>query len=126
LGEIVDGPILPRYKVGDKVRVREETRGSRWRKPHLRVPGYLFGQQGVIERYCGDFADPEFLAFRGFLFTSYLDSPSSSLLHLTYIGEAAKMPLYNVAFSQVPLTSLEQECYRLVGGSLGLLRPQHR
>ena len=34
---------------------------SRWRKPHLRTPGYIFGAEGVVERACGVFKDPEFL-----------------------------------------------------------------
>ena len=35
------------------------------KKPHLRTPGYVHGCTGVIERYCGVFADPSVLAFRG-------------------------------------------------------------
>ena len=27
------------------------------------APGYIFGTQGTVERYCGAFGDPEFLAF---------------------------------------------------------------
>ena len=51
-------------QVGDAVAVREEhLAASRWRKPHLRVPGYLFGARGVVERVCGAFPDPEALAF---------------------------------------------------------------
>ena len=26
---------------------------SRWRRPHLRTPGYIFGQEGTIERFVG-------------------------------------------------------------------------
>ena len=47
------------------VRVKEETAPIRLRKPHLRVPGYLFGLVGTIERECmGVAANPEHLAFR--------------------------------------------------------------
>jgi nitrile hydratase len=47
------------------VRVRAENQLQRWRRPHLRTPGYIFGAVGTIERYCGAFGDPEFIAFRG-------------------------------------------------------------
>jgi hypothetical protein len=53
------------FEVGDRVRVRKEDAGGvRWRKPHLRVPGYIFGLEGVVETYVGSFADPELLSFR--------------------------------------------------------------
>jgi hypothetical protein len=51
--------------VGDLVRVKSEDTRSRWRKPHLRCPGYIFGVSGRIQKYVGKFADPYFLAFRG-------------------------------------------------------------
>ena len=54
-----------RFVPGDFVRVKSERGGSRWRKPHLRTPGYVFGAIGVIERVAGSFNDPEFMAFRG-------------------------------------------------------------
>lgn len=54
----------PVFKPGDVVRVRrDDARLSRWRKPHIRVPGYVFGATGVVEEYRGQFGDPEFLAF---------------------------------------------------------------
>lgn len=43
---------MRRYAAGDVVRVREENAAVRWRKPHLRTPGYLFGLVGTIERDC--------------------------------------------------------------------------
>ena len=43
---------MRRYSAGDVVRVREENAAVRWRKPHLRTPGYLFGLVGTIERDC--------------------------------------------------------------------------
>lgn len=58
---------VARYAVGQAVVVRSEAAGSlvRWRKPHLRTPGYLFGCHGIVESLEGVFGDPEFLAFRG-------------------------------------------------------------
>ena len=53
-----------RFKAGDAVVVRyEEKWRSRWRAPHLRTPGYIFGARGVIERSCGRFADPSASAY---------------------------------------------------------------
>lgn len=54
-----------RYQPGDYVRVKPENSSIRWRRPHLRTPGYIFGQVGVIERPCvGLFGNPELKAFR--------------------------------------------------------------
>jgi nitrile hydratase len=54
------------FAVGDPVRVLHDTPGAvRWRRPHLRCPGYVFGAVGVVERFVGVFDDPEFVAFRG-------------------------------------------------------------
>lgn len=75
--EPVQSPKL--FEIGDRVRVLRESQQVRWRKPHLRTPGYVHGVEGTIERYCGSFKDPEFLAFRGL--------PQSQ-------------PLYRVRFSQ--------------------------
>lgn len=36
---------------------------SRWRRPHLRTPGYIFGLTGIIERFVGRFANPSVRAF---------------------------------------------------------------
>ena len=63
LADPVRDPPPARFQVGDAVVVREELLASRWRKPHLRVPGYAFGAKGVVERVCGAFADPEVIAF---------------------------------------------------------------
>jgi nitrile hydratase subunit beta len=47
-----------RYAVGDRVRVsRREAEG------HCRTPYYLRGKRGVITRHCGDFGNPEALAY---------------------------------------------------------------
>lgn len=52
------------FKVGDKVTVKPESTKSRWRKPHIRTPGYIYGCTGVIERVAGVFPNPEVGAFR--------------------------------------------------------------
>lgn len=49
----------------DYVRVRKENSAVRWRKPHLRTPGYVFGVVGIVDSEClGRAANPEQLAFR--------------------------------------------------------------
>jgi nitrile hydratase subunit beta len=50
--------IAARFQVGDRVRVR-------WAEPigHVRTPWYIRGHSGVIERFCGAFANPEELAY---------------------------------------------------------------
>jgi nitrile hydratase subunit alpha len=58
-------PAQPLYQAGDLIRVKSEDTRTRWRKPHLRCPGYVFNCPGVIERYIGQFDDPFLLAFRG-------------------------------------------------------------
>ena len=47
-----------RFKLGDRVTVR-------WADPigHIRTPAYIRGKSGEIERICGEFANPEELAF---------------------------------------------------------------
>eukprot|EP00092_Neocalanus_flemingeri_P003611 GFUD01003875.1.p1 GENE.GFUD01003875.1~~GFUD01003875.1.p1 ORF type:complete len:443 (+),score=136.99 GFUD01003875.1:43-1371(+) len=69
---------------GQVVRVRREDARVRWRKPHLRTPGYLFGAVGVVERFLGCFPNPEEKAF------------SSN-------QEAGLQPLYLVAFKNKDL-----------------------
>lgn len=74
----------PRFASGDRVVVRsEENLRTRWRRPHLRTPGYIYGAPGVIERCCGSFADPSLLAFG--------------------VKGAQKQPLYRVRFLQCDL-----------------------
>jgi ribosomal protein L21E len=41
-----------RFKKGDLVRVKTENSIVRWRKPHLRTPGYIYGLVGEVERDC--------------------------------------------------------------------------
>lgn len=40
-----------RFNEGDCVRVRPEDAAIRWRRPHLRTPGYIFGQV-TADRNC--------------------------------------------------------------------------
>uniref|UniRef100_A0A7S0RZI6 nitrile hydratase n=1 Tax=Chlamydomonas leiostraca TaxID=1034604 RepID=A0A7S0RZI6_9CHLO len=76
----VDDDTSVKFKAGDVVRVKVEDSAVRWRRPHLRTPGYIFGLVGTIERECqGLFGFPEAIAFR---------------------EVAAKQPLYRVRFSQ--------------------------
>ena len=41
-----------RFQDGDLVRVKPEEFTLRWRRPHLRTPGYIFGVIGTVEREC--------------------------------------------------------------------------
>jgi len=50
--------IEARFRVGDKVMVR-----AAYPIGHVRVPSYVRGKSGVIERYCGAYANPEELAY---------------------------------------------------------------
>ena len=47
-----------RYKVGEKVRVMKA-----YPPGHIRTPFYIRGKTGVIERICGQYRNPEELAF---------------------------------------------------------------
>ena len=51
------------FQVGDKVRVHHENYATRWIKPHLRTPGYLYGKVGSVERCCGSYPNPEYFAY---------------------------------------------------------------
>lgn len=46
------------FKAGDKVRVRSAAPLG-----HVRTPWYVRGHSGVIERFCGCFANPEEIAY---------------------------------------------------------------
>ena len=63
LGREVRSVTKPTFSPGDRVTVRTEDARVRWRKPHMRTPGYLFGASGVIERFLGCFPNPEHEAF---------------------------------------------------------------
>lgn len=49
------------FKVGDRVRVHR--RFPPTPPTHIRTPYYIRGQEGTIERICGEFRNPEELAF---------------------------------------------------------------
>lgn len=66
---------MARFAIGESVRVR-----NAYPPGHLRTPYYTRGQSGVIERICGEFANPEELAF---------DRPGTPV-----------RPLYRVRFKQ--------------------------
>ena len=63
----------PRFRQGDRVRVRDEARPG-----HIRTPTYIMGKVGVISRNHGSYRDPEQLAYGG--------------------EGVTKVPLYYVAF----------------------------
>jgi hypothetical protein len=48
----------PRYRVGQRVRVR-----AAYPPGHVRTPFYCRGRVGVVERVCGAFPNPEELAY---------------------------------------------------------------
>lgn len=54
-----------KFSVGQHVKIRKENSRIRWRRPHIRCPGYIFGVSGVISNVIGVFDDPFMLAFRG-------------------------------------------------------------
>ena len=70
------------FQVGDKVRVHHENYATRWVKPHLRTPGYLFGKVRVIEKCCGLYPNPEYFAYHNIDNTTHRE------------------PLYRVRFNQ--------------------------
>ena len=52
---------MPEFEAGDRVKIC-----SHWPPSppiHCRTPYYVRGCSGTIERYCGEFPDPEELAF---------------------------------------------------------------
>lgn len=71
-----------KFVSGQRVRVKEEHKMARWRKPHLRTPGYIFGVEGVIESYEGAFADPSFRAFRSMLLNNKTGEQEERKQHL--------------------------------------------
>eukprot|EP01062_Namystynia_karyoxenos_P028961 TRINITY_DN21850_c0_g2_i1.p1 TRINITY_DN21850_c0_g2~~TRINITY_DN21850_c0_g2_i1.p1 ORF type:complete len:501 (+),score=166.53 TRINITY_DN21850_c0_g2_i1:74-1504(+) len=66
------------YAEGAIVRVRSESHATRWRRPHLRTPGYIHGAVGIVQRHIGSWPCPEKRAFGG--------------------GTRGKQPLYSVDF----------------------------
>ena len=67
-----------RFEPGAAVRVRVD-----YPKGHCRTPYYCRGKSGVVERICGEFRDPEDLAYGG--------------------EGLPKQPLYRVRFRQAEL-----------------------
>ncbi|CAF3799715.1 unnamed protein product [Rotaria sp. Silwood1] len=59
-----------------------ENYATRWIKPHLRTPGYLYGKIDTLERCCGLHSNPEYFAYDN----------TDSTTH--------KQPLYRVRFNQ--------------------------
>ena len=55
---MVSRRLEPRYSTGAQVRVHHGTRPG-----HQRVPDYIRGITGEVERYCGAFRNPEELAY---------------------------------------------------------------
>jgi hypothetical protein len=49
--------VAPQFKVGERVRVRKTAPLG-----HIRTPFYIRGHVGEIERFCGNFPNPEELA----------------------------------------------------------------
>jgi nitrile hydratase len=47
-----------RFRAGDRVAVR-----AAYPIGHVRTPYYIRGKQGVVERYCGTYGNPEELAY---------------------------------------------------------------
>lgn len=47
-----------RFQTGERVRVRRAPSMG-----HVRTPSYIKGKEGFIERFCGEFANPEELAY---------------------------------------------------------------
>ncbi|MBS0336798.1 MAG: nitrile hydratase subunit beta [Proteobacteria bacterium] len=50
--------VAARFKPGDRVRVLKAAPPG-----HVRTPWYIRGHSGVVERLCGDFPNPEELAY---------------------------------------------------------------
>ena len=51
--------VAARFKLGDRVRVREM-----FPLGHIRTPWYIRGKSGIVERLCGAYPNPEELAYQ--------------------------------------------------------------
>ena len=52
------GTLRPRFKPGERVRVRRA-----YPPGHVRIPSYIRGRTGIVERLCGAYPNPEELAY---------------------------------------------------------------
>ena len=50
--------LQPRFRAGDRVKVRRADVPG-----HVRTPWYIRGHEGVVERLCGAYPNPEELAY---------------------------------------------------------------
>eukprot|EP01038_Epipyxis_sp_PR26KG_P005954 gene5954-8207_t len=60
-----NGDHLTVLKIGDIVKVRDESLRISSRKPHLRCPGYIFGMVGTVTKVIGQMEDPFIAAYHG-------------------------------------------------------------
>jgi nitrile hydratase len=67
--------VSARFRTGERVHVR-----LAYPPGHIRTPWYIRGKSGVVERICGEFGNPETLAYGG--------------------DGKPKQPLYRVRFRQ--------------------------
>jgi Nitrile hydratase beta subunit, C-terminal len=72
----------PRFAAGDAVAVR-----LAFPSGHVRTPVYVRGRRGVIERVCGEFRNPESLAYGG-------DGLPKRTLYRVRFGQAELWPDY--------------------------------
>ena len=79
-----EGTIAARFSPGDIVRVRREVSTIRWRKPHLRTPGYLHGCSGTVTRVNGAFIDPSYAAYREHFVPSTSSAAPSPMRQVLY------------------------------------------
>lgn len=49
---------MPRFNPGDHVRILDLDKSG-----HIRIPWYVREREGIVERYCGAYPNPEELAY---------------------------------------------------------------
>ncbi len=84
-----------RFAPGDRVRIDD-----RDPRAHNRVPRYVRGRVGVIERVCGAFGQPELLAYGG-------DGAPLQTLYRVHLKQTDMWPRY----TESPHDSLEIEIF---------------
>lgn len=87
------------FAIGDDVVVKPEALHRRWRKPHLRVPGYIFGAQGTVVGIIGSFLDPSYAAFRDLTVASSAAGGKTAGTASTPYEQRLRQPLYRVKFA---------------------------